>query len=92
MLGRTNSQIYALERVHYDVAHTFKHSKEGEEIKHQEGSAHEFKLFCIVLILKRARKVGPISILIAKFNNLKRVLALPVWPLVNYLPRYYKHL
>ena len=27
------------------VAHTFKHSKEGEKIKHQEGSAHGFKLF-----------------------------------------------
>ena len=37
MLGRTHFQIYA--------AHTFKHSKEGEEIKHQEGSAHGFKLF-----------------------------------------------
>ena len=45
MLGRTHFQIYALERGHQDAAHTFKHSKEGEEIKHQEGSAHGFKLF-----------------------------------------------
>ena len=43
------------------------HSKEGEERKHQEGSAYGFKLF-LKFILKRVPKVGPISILIANFN------------------------